>query len=80
MEVAERCSSIVATGKCAIGMMLDPERACRLAFRHLHDLDELLGAIIERSMEQGWHGPVVDQIHHQVSRRLGYLSEEVGRG
>ena len=42
----------------------------------LHDLDDLLGAIVERSMEQGWHGPVVDQIHHQVSRRLGYLSEE----
>ena len=61
-------------------MMLNPERACRFAFRHLHDLDELLGAIVERSKEEGWHGPVVDQVHHQVSRRLGYLSEEVGRG
>jgi HipA-like C-terminal domain len=75
-EMAERCSAIVATGKCAIGMMLEPKRTVGPAFRHLHDLDDLLGAIVERSREQGWHGPVVDRIHHQVSRRLGFLREE----
>src|SRR5665811_378953 len=80
MEMAERCSAIVATGKCSIGMMLPPERTARPAFRHLHDLEGLLGAIVERSKEQGWHGPIVDQIHHQVSRRVGFLREEVTGG
>ncbi|HET6571331.1 MAG TPA: HipA N-terminal domain-containing protein [Solirubrobacterales bacterium] len=76
LEMAERCSAIVATGKCAIGMMLEPEHSVRPAFQHLHDLDDLLGALVERSKEQGWHGPVVDQIHYQVSRRIGFLREE----
>lgn len=76
-EMTERCSAIVASGKCAIGMLLEPERAVRPAFRHLHDLDDLLGALVGRSKEQGWHGPIVDQIHLQVSRRLGFLREEV---
>jgi hypothetical protein len=76
--MAERCSVIVGAGKCAIGMMPEPERTVRPAFQHLHDLDDLLGALVGRSKEQGWHGPVVDQIHHQVSRRIGFLREEVG--
>ena len=75
-EIAERCSAIVATGKCAVGMMMTPEPAFRLSIRHMYDLDEQLGAVVELAKEQGWHGPVVDQIHHQVSRRLGFLREE----
>jgi hypothetical protein len=78
MEMAERCSAMIAISKCAMGMMLEPENMVRPALRHLRDLDELLGALVGRSKEQGWHGPIVDQIHHQVSRRIGFLREEVG--
>jgi serine/threonine-protein kinase HipA len=78
-EVAERCSAIVATGKFGMGMMLDLQDATRLSFRHLHDLDDLLPAVSEKAASEGWGGPVIDEIHEHVSRRLGYLREEVGR-
>jgi hypothetical protein len=80
MEMAERCSAIIATGKFSVGMMLPPKHAVPSAFRHLHDLDDLLGAIVERAKEEGRHGPIVDQIHRQVSRRVGFLREEVKGG
>jgi len=75
-EIAERCSAIVATGMRAIGLMVDFERAVQLAFRHIHDLDELVGSISRHAQEQGWHGPVIDRIHDEVSQRLGFLREE----
>jgi len=78
-EMTERCSAIVATGKCAIGLLLPPESTVRPAFRHLHDLESLLATLVERSKEEGWHGPIVDDIHFQVSRRLGFLREDVKR-
>lgn len=76
-EVAERCSAIVATGKFGVGMMLELEGAARLAFRHLHDLEEVLPAVSEKAASEGWHGPVIDRIHECVSRRVDFLREEV---
>lgn len=76
-EVAERCSAIVATSKFGMGMMLDLERATRLAFRCLRELDEGLPAVSEKAASEGWHGPVIDRIHEAVARRLGFLREEV---
>jgi serine/threonine-protein kinase HipA len=78
LEVAERCSPIVGVGKCAIGLMMEPADAAHLGFRHLHDLEELLGGISGRAMDEGWHRPVIDRIHEHVARRLGYLREELG--
>jgi len=75
-EIAERCSAIIATCKYAVGLLIEPEEVVPVALRRIHELDELLGEIIPRSQEEGWHGPVVDQIHHQVSQRLGFLREE----
>ncbi len=76
-EAAERCSMMVAAGKVALGMLMQPEEAIRLAVRHLFKLDQLFADVTRQATEEGWHEPVIDQIHERVSRRLGYLSEEV---
>ena len=75
-EVAERCSAIIASCKCAIGLLLETEEVVPIAMRRFHDLDELLDEVVQISHEEGWHGPVVDRIQHQVSRRIGFLREE----
>jgi len=75
-ELAERCSAIVGTGKMAIGMMLTPKQSIEPAVELLFELERLLGDISRQATEEGWHEPVVDEIHDCVARRLQYLREE----
>lgn len=76
-EAAERCSAIVGAGKMAVGMMLTPKQALEPAVEHLFELERLLGGISRQASEEGWHEPVIDEIHECVARRLQYLREEV---
>jgi serine/threonine-protein kinase HipA len=76
-EVAERCSPIIGASKFAICLMVEPGDAFPLAYRNLRDLDELLGAVAEKAIEEGWHEPVIDRIRDCASRRLQFFHEEL---
>ncbi len=78
-EAAERWSPIVAVGKLTMGLMMDPAQAARLAFHHLHDLEELLEGLSLRAENEGWYEPVIDRVHDQVASRLKHLREETKR-
>ncbi|MGB7587457.1 MAG: hypothetical protein WBM00_01985, partial [Solirubrobacterales bacterium] len=41
-------------------------------------LEDLAG-LSRRAGDEGWHGPVIDQIHDRAARRLQYLREELKR-
>lgn len=76
----ERVASLRRRGK---GYSEEPREVSSLAWlgqgelEELRKLDEGLPEVSEGAASEGWHGPVIDRIHEAVSRRVGFLWEEV---